>query len=291
MSKLRFSSSSTSSRSCRDFIRCIAILSLLAAPVISNATMSTVGIYDEQTVQLNTVEKSAPFLSGSGAGNNSLLTLDVGTFGTRVSTAFSSGLGGVVSFDVAGDAVDSGTAFTALFNGGAKSLTMTVDDGSAWSIGVGPSANRTPISGTNGLAKNSASDSFIFNLSSIAGGQPNEHVVSFGTTLLSRNGSGGTFAWTGVATIQDTLGNSGTITNQATLNMNDGNALDDTFYGFQAPAGYYITRVALTGSQFTWADDVGFVTGVVVPEPSTVALLIAGLTGFAFAARRKGLAK
>jgi hypothetical protein len=132
---------------------------------------------------------------------------------------------------------------------------------------------RTPISGTRALAKEMGSPHFEFVLAPIMGGLTNEAVVAAGFTLLGRNNSNARSQWTGIATLGDRQGNTGTITNRvANLNTGSGNRTDDVFFGFRAPPGFFITRVLVqsdTGA-FTALDDLAFMTAVVAEPPVVV---------------------
>ena len=84
---------------------------------------------------------------------------------------------------------------------------------------------------------------------------------------------------TAVATFSD----SSTAT--ATSAVGAGNATDDTFFGFVAPAGKSISNVTITMTGSTdnlCLDDLAFTT---VPEPATVGLLSLG--GAALIRRRR----
>ncbi|HLP76019.1 MAG TPA: hypothetical protein VK327_03810, partial [Candidatus Paceibacterota bacterium] len=241
----------------------------------AQAALPVAGVYDENAISANTVDRSAAFLNGSGAGEDPGLVLDVHSFSDLLVPSFEKGLGGVVNFE--SGTLDTPKQFTVLFNKGSKRLVISQDTASSYSIKNYVRETRTPISGTHALAKELGSADFEFRFSQITGGAADEEIVAFGATVLGRNNSNARSSWTGVAAIQDREGHMGVITNRvADLNTGTGNGTDDAFFGFRAPTGWFITSVMILSDDgaFTSIDDLAFVTAVVPqPAPHAVASL------------------
>jgi len=190
---------------------------------------------------------------------------DQPTFATHVATAYSSGYGGVVNFDVAGDALTSAPAIVANYASSAKTLSIGIMTNSA--LAISPLA---PPSGTTGVtnclsAPNGTSDpnlgDITFTMGAITGGVPGEKVTSFSFTYLTETVLNGL-----TVTVTATFSDNSTSTVTRTVNRNTSSPVYDTFYGFVAPAGQSITSISLTSNttraNTTNIDDVGFITSV-----------------------------
>ncbi|EDY17116.1 hypothetical protein CfE428DRAFT_5298 [Chthoniobacter flavus Ellin428] len=189
---------------------------------------------------------------------------DQTTFAPAVASAFTNHMGGVVSFDVSGDALTSAPAIAASYGGGTKTLSIGLTAGSA--LDISPLA---PPSGTAGVTNcltapdtGSALGDISFTLGSITGGQASEHVTEFAFTYLTETVLNGL-----TVTVTATFSDQSTSTVTRTVNRNTTSPVYDTFFGFVAPSGTYIVSVALTSNttrgDTTHIDDVGFVTAVV----------------------------
>jgi len=243
----------------------------------SQAALTLVDTYDPAS-DLNDVDQSATFGSGSVAGITAANVLDLATFQTAVSTAFTNGNGGVIDFEGGSDSLTGGANevfTTSAFGGRTLSFTDTGDAGRTLSIG-GAGSNRLPISGGNAL---SGQYDLNFGSFSLTGGNPADRLTHFGMTILQRN-QGRNFAVT--ATFSDLS----TLTFNTISISADIDSSEDTFFGFVAPDGESITNIAVTegSSNFTSFDDIGIIV-TPVPEASTVALL--GLCGIALILRRR----
>ena len=248
----------------------LIFIGTLVMPVCQGDVL-TVGTYDENI----TDENSAV----AGIQNNSVDvsgTVDVGnqvalaTFINSVLTAYDSSMGGVINFD--NGMVTSGfgtSSITATYGTDqAKSITISSAAASSWSMGT--SGNRTGISHPgNSLTGNqlgltgggAGSEDFVFNFSLT------DKVVMAGGTVLSRSGSSDA-GFIAQATFSDASTTSATFTSSGS--SNGGN---DTFAGFKAPNGLFITQLKFdnlnTSGSFRSVDDLAFVTSdVVVPEVS-----------------------
>ena len=246
-------------------------LACTAAPALAGAAVvPTVGVYDSQSPQTNFVD----FIANTGG--TSTATTGPGDslngFKPAVAAAYSNNFGGVYQFEtpLGGDTVSGGIQAQ---YGVSASKTLNINTlyraaafGTSTEISGGAEGIfRTGAAGTGAL--DSGNGTFVFD--SITGGATNEEVVSFGLTFLGRDGAG---TVTGVAT----LSGGSTITKSAAI----GSGLtQDTFFGFDAPSGQFLTQVAFTktGRDKTF-DDLGFVTAV-IPEPASAGLAVAGLAG------------
>ena len=189
---------------------------------------------------------------------------DQTTFASAVSSAYTNQMGGVVSFDVVGDALTSAPAIVANYASGAKALSIGLTAGSA--LDVSPLA---PPSGTAGVTNcltgpesGSSMGDVTFTMGSITGGVANEKVTSFAFTYLTETVLNGL-----TVTVTATFSDQSTSTVTRTVNRNTTSPVNDTFFGFTAPAGTSIVSVSLTSNttraDTTHIDDVGFVTSVV----------------------------
>ena len=239
----------------------------------SQAALTLVGTYDP-TGDANDADRSATFLSGSVPGITAANVLDLATFQTAVSTAFTNGNCGVIDFEGGSDSITSGDTFTtSSFGGRTLSFTNATNDLSI----VGGSGGRVPISGSNVIGGNR---DLNFSSFLLTGGDPGDRLTHFGMTILQRN--------QGVQSdVTATFSDGSTLTFN-TLSFRDSDDFpanaEDAFVGFVAPDGLSITNVLFDGDNFTSYDDIGFIV-TPVPEASTVALL--GLCGIALILRRR----
>ncbi len=246
----------------------LCVSSANAAAFIFN----TVGVYDS-VANTNAVDRTA-------IGN-------VSTFTTAVSTAYSANMGGVVTFDTYGSQSLLPGPITAKYG---TSLTKSVDISTDHTFNFQFSPNIAGISGAenggtgNFLFDPTAGNRFLtFTFGAITGGQVNEKVTQAGLTVLTRNG-GGTPTIAVIATYSDNTTQSASLAYTVSTAKNE-----DTFYGFTAPAGKYITSLQLDyGSSGTdlrrGVDDLAFITSV-IPEPTSIGLL--GLSTLGLLARRR----
>jgi hypothetical protein len=190
---------------------------------------------------------------------------DQTTFATNVATAYTNGFGGVVNFDVSGDALTTAPAIVANYASNAKTLTIGLTTNSA--LAISPLA---PPSGTAGVtnclsAPNGTSDPNLgdvtFTMGAITGGVTNEKVTSFSFTYLTETVLNGI-----TVTVTATFSDNSTSVVTRTVNRDTSSPIYDTFYGFVAPSGQYITSISLvsdtTRGATTNIDDVSFITAV-----------------------------
>lgn len=243
--------------------------------------VTTVGVYDESTTDENT--------GVAGIQNNSVdvsATVDVAnrvslaTFSSSVLTAFNNNLGGVINFDN-GLTGNFGSTISASYGTSqAKSINITNGVSNTWTAiastsrtGISHPTNDTTgtilsISGNTGTA---TGPDFVFNFS------VTDQVVMVGGTLLSRSG-----ATNQTVTARVTFSNA-TTDSVVFTSAGANNGGNDTFAGFKAPTGFYITQFQfdLPTNEFRSVDDLGFIT---VPEPTSLAMI--GL-GAALVLRRR----
>ena len=251
----------------------ITLACAAAAPALAGAAVvPTVGVYDSQSPQTNSVD----FIATTGGTPTATTGAadDLNGFKSAVATAYSNNFGGVYQFEtpLGSDTVAGGIQAQ---YGVSASKTLNIDT----LYRAAAFGTSTEISGgAEGIFRSGTSDSgsgtFVFD--SITGGATNEEVVSFGLTFLGRDAAG---TVTGVAT----LSGGGTITKSAAIGSG---STQDTFFGFDAPGGQFLTQVAFTGTgRAKTFDDLGFVTAV-IPEPASAGLAVAGLAGLLLRRRK-----
>jgi hypothetical protein len=237
--------------------------------------VNAVRTYDENVIQTNTVDVSAT-------------PLTVAQMTANVASAFDVGNGGVIDFDN-GSFTDART-IDAQFAAGIKSLRLT-NSAHDWQIGVlGSSSLSGAISGPNVIFNGAPTPfptPFLNNIvfgnvtDPISGAVLPERVTSFGFTIIdsSFNSSANTMHF------------DVNFSNNTTTSMNYTIPLafqtQDTFFGWTAPLGAYITNVSFTANNNTAGEDWAFITSV-VPEPTTASALMGmGLIGVLFPRIRK----
>lgn len=263
----------------------------LAVTIPLQGALLTTGIYDEQDVQPNAVDfemgfsSNATWTTGIGQDLGAGQIISLAEFKANLTTAFASGQGGVVHFDGVAPVDFSGMqAFSGSFAEGAKELSFTNREGNGGSYSISSGGGRTQISGDQYLSTGgNAHFDFVLNGT---GFEANEKVVSIGVTLLGREdqGTGRNFRVIGFYTNGVDVSSSSTF---RSFDMQNGNTSQDSFAGIVAPAGHWIERVRVHSDNgvFTGIDDLAFTTAI-IPEPSTIALLL-GSAALLVASRRR----
>jgi hypothetical protein len=268
-------------------MRLSSLVALVLALLTANAsaaivTYTTTGVYDP-VAGGNSVDTNS---SGNAIG--SVLPTDYEGFKSAVASAFSAGSGGVIDFDLPNgmnaNANSQLDGFSGSFAGGTKTLVVTnTNAASDNQLNHSTFTSIATTSGTRGLLPtNSATTAFrlIFAPISGAGALPGEVVTQAAFTLLSRD-----------AKAQNALvewfidGNTVTPVFSDTESFLAGQSTDDTFFSYIAPTGSAITSVRITydttnliaSDDRLAIDDLGFITAVPVPEPTTVFLLLGGV--------------
>ncbi len=228
-------------------------------------TFSASGVYDPADSPSATLN-SGNQADTAAASNN----ISLAAFQTAIQSAYNNDVGGVIDFENPTGTSDASIAAT---YGTSQASTLTITRGAFGGGGNidASTGNNVVISGVRymGLATNPD-----FNLTF---SQP---VTLFGITALARSDGGARNV-----DLTITLDDSSTVVwqQEAVAGENlDGNSADDTFFGYQAPAGRYITNVQFDNSGFVRFDDLGF---AVVPEPASLSMLL--LAGFAAVRRRR----
>lgn len=259
-------------------------------PAQAGHTLSTVGVYDEQTTQPNTVNFSATV----DANPNEI---SYTTFKNQVEAAWLKGTGAVVDFETGGPG-SSGSygLIKAEYDSGDKILNIA--DPAGTYRGPHNYAGRTPISGTKFLG--SDTPPFVFNFPWITDADGNwlesEYVAAAGFTVLSREERpANEFPAMFEATAYFSGGGSHSVLHE----IGDEAGTGDTFFGFRAPGGEAITGLIVQPVEWSdatssWVphsvniiagiDDFGFIA---VPEPGSALLLLAAALSVLLAAGRR----
>lgn len=241
----------------------------LAAIRASHAAgpVNAVRTYDENVIQTNTVDVNAT-------------PLTVAQMTANVAAAFDSGRGGVIDFDN-GSFTDA-RSIDARFAAGAKSLRLT-NSAHDWQIGVlGSSSLSGAISGPNVIFNGAPTpfptpflNSIVFGdvTDPISGALLPERVTSFGFTIIDSNFNNSS----NKIHVDVTFSNGGTTSTNYIIPL--AFQTQDTFFGWSAPLGAYITNISFTANNNTAGEDWAFITSP-VPEPTTASALIGmGLIG------------
>lgn len=231
---------------------------LMAACGVSRGQVVVVRTYDENVIQTNTVNRTAT-------------TLSAAQMRTAVANAFDSGVGGVIDFD--NGIRTNPRTIDAVYANGEKSLRI-INDARDWSFGnLGTDPLSGPISGARVLFTGSPSPfptPYPINISfgdisePLTGTVLPERVVSFGLTMIDT-----TFNNSGI-NLNVTVNYSDDTTENLITTVPLGTNNNDTFFGWNAPAGTYIESIDLLANNNTAMDDFAFITApFVVPEPSS----------------------
>ncbi|HPF37767.1 MAG TPA: PEP-CTERM sorting domain-containing protein [Phycisphaerae bacterium] len=237
----------------------LAVIVLVSGGEVALAA-PTVGVYDENTAQANTIDFEA-------SGSN----ISLSQFTSEIADAFADDRGGV----------NDGFVFSSLplEYGVSQSKTLLFEaiDGTNVASGVA-TASPTAISGTSVFASTPEGgyNYTAFGFTNILNGVPDERVVAFGVTTLSVNNRD-----YGNVSVTGALASGGSLA--ATRHMFEPATMGDTFFGLRAPANDYFTGFSLTydggagGDNRLWFDDIGFITApVTVPEPASVVMCLVG---------------
>jgi hypothetical protein len=217
-------------------------------------TVTAVRTMDENVLQANQIDVSATALAFGQ------MTLDA-------AAAYDAGLGGVIDFDNGSFA--GPRTIDATFAGGARLLRITnsVRD---WSIGNLGFAGGGAISNNRVIflgGPTTTNHRWVMDgvYDALTEALRPERVTKFGFTIIDSGFNGVSNTVSATAFFSD--GASEAIVHTIPLG---GNTFD-TFFGFEAPAGRFITELTLTGTNNTAGEDFAFVT-MPVPEPTTGAL-------------------
>lgn len=249
-------------------VNCLLAAALCASPAW--AVVNVVRTYDENAIQTNTVNASAT-------------PLTVAQMTADVAAAFDAGLGGVIDFD--NGAFTDNFTIDAQFDGGNKSLRLT-NSAHDWQIGVlGSNSQSGSISGPNVIFNGAPSpfptpflNTVVFGDVSdpISGAVLPHRVTSFGFTIIDANFNGSGNMIDAVVTFSD---NSTTLVNHF---IPLAFQTQDTFFGWRAPPGLFITKVDFTATNNTAGEDWAFIT-TPIPEPATVPIVAGfGMIGAVF---------
>ena len=241
-------------------------LAFLAALLLVQSSFD----YDQATV--GTYPAAAP--TGTVDKSATASPNDLAGFTSAVTTAYPSDLGGVFNFSTG---VATGTTLFRGTYGTSQNKRLQVTPstpmqnvttgGGSFTVSTSPNAttSTTDVSGYS-LAIGSPTDA-------TAGQVLPEAVVKIGFVLLSRTHA--TYPIDVRATVFFADGTSQSVT----TNLANPRAIDDTFFGFTAPSGSFITNVALASfspgtttpvNTRIGLDDFGFVTASTLPPPQVL---------------------
>jgi len=244
-----------------------AVIVAATLVVPTYAAFVTSGVYDENTVQSNTVDVSA-----TSDGTN---TLSLGSFSTLVAPAFADNRGGVIDFD---NGTLAGPNTIEATYGVSQSRTITITNQTTHDLEHGSNTFSTPISGastTAELSKDGPGSTFSTWNDFSFGFDPADKVTAVGATILNNFAVLGTPVGNVGGNVRYTDGSSAS-TVFSFVSTSSGPGADDTFWGFRAPPGEFIDRFNLTigNDVFVALDDLAFIT---IPEPSAALLMILGM--------------
>ncbi|MEM6779285.1 MAG: hypothetical protein AAF670_16650 [Planctomycetota bacterium] len=240
----------------------LLLFTLLWISTVADAAIIVVQQYDG-VQQTNSVDVSGTSLS-------------VGQFSNDVALAFDAGTGGVINFEAGQGSVPNSRMIDAIFDGGNKTLRITNSprDWSVGFLGFGPTDG--PISGGRVLF-NGAPNQFptpfenriVFgDVVDNSGTVIPEAVQAFGLTVLDSNfnNSGNTVEFT----VSYSDGQTQFVSQTIPRAINTA----DTFFGFEAPAGQFISEIGFTATNNLATDDWAFITTTVsppsvIPEPGS----------------------
>ena len=232
---------------------CIAVMSVgLICVDPAYAVFSTTGIYDNPN-NGNVVDVSAT----SDAGEQ----ISLASFTALVDLAYQADAGGVIDFDngtlTGPDTIDAKL-------GVSQSKSITITDATIGTLEV-PNPSSSTISGNGSLIKTLGTFSFDRNDFRFDF-DPDDGVKAVGATITSYFSLGQPIGnvW-GIVRYDDA-----TSSQSVTSFIDNSTSGDDTFWGFQAPEGKFITKFELLISNNKWGflEDLGVVLAF-TPPPVT----------------------
>lgn len=256
----------------KNFFPLSTVAALLASSSLcQGATFLSVGVYDENGTEPNTVDTD---IGGT-----------LGSFTADVLNAFNNNRGGVINFQSGFTNSGSNTVIGTTFDvdyGAAASKTLALSSTSAIEIWHNDTAGQVDtISDNNNLLPTTNATTFTLSLGAITGGEPGEVVSEIGLTVLSRS------VWGTSPDVNITANFSGGGSSVLTSSISNSIGNDDTFYHFVAPTGESIISLDFDNSTGGGnanqnripVDDLAFITSVptaVIPEPSGFLMVCLG---------------
>ena len=199
-------------------------------------------VYDDPN-QANTVDKSAKYDEGksSGVGRNEDLVVGCADFTALLVRAANAGYGGTLYFN---DAEVLSSSASMAFNASFGSKRLRIDSSAsiytdAYNLRCTPVSGEDSIYGCGFLGVDGDFE-FSFKENGLKSG---EHIRAVAGTILGSDNGFGSGRWS----LQATLDNGDVIAASSTVDIHNGNATDDTFFGLYAPAGRFITKVYWRG--------------------------------------------
>lgn len=245
-------------------------------------TYTTSGVYDENVNGANTVDTDAFNTAGNAALVSAGQVISQATLTADVATAFASNSGGVIDFDSLASN-PGGTDFDATYGiSQANNLHVAMTSftgGAAPAGGLSLVVNLTTaavaISGNGTNLNHMGTGSGVIDFG-LAFDKP---LSEIGVTVLQRTAA----RTINVRVVLDDASLMDFATETQAAWSGSGTPDDDTFFGARAPAGRTIAAIRFDFNAAHRIDDLAF---VVVPEPSSLALMIFVLGGIVLALRR-----
>jgi hypothetical protein len=223
-------------------------------------TYTGVGIYDESATVIAPNETSNQVDTNAAAGTGVGTNVSVAQFTVDVLNAYNNNVGGVCDFEGPTITNDLDTSFNVTYGAAqAKMLTVNLTTASggtpANAFETGQQNTSLPVSGIQyyGLSTGSA-----------YGLTFSKPLVAIGITALSRTAN------RTVNSVTITLDDATTYifgSEPITASVAGVNGPDDTFFGYAAPAGRTITRIAVVPNNSMRWDELGFITAPDAPPP------------------------
>jgi len=222
-----------------------------------HGAFDTVGVYDpDDEPHHNQVDQSGTYDSHTGnAGPENVIVLT--TFQTLIGPAFNADAGGVLNAESESGGLDGQDIIANFGVNKTKSVTISSTSGTIHRGSGGSSGNRLPTSGDGRFAKSNTGD-FVFDISPVTGGAPDEVIIYFAGTLLYRDNRDMN------PQVTVTFSGGGTVTAIADMAMDAPSSSKDTFFGFVAPPGEGIVNVTFDLAGYTNLDDMAFITSAFV---------------------------
>jgi hypothetical protein len=235
----------------------MAFVLVLGLSGVAQAAFVTLGVYDpDDAPHHNQVDQSGVYDSHTGNAGP-INVIDLATFQALIGPAFNADGGGVVDAETANGSMDDQDIIANFGVSRTKSLTISSTSGTIGRGSGGGSGNRLPTSGDARFYKSGTGD-FVFDISTVTGGEPGEVVTYFAGTLSYRDNSDMN------PQVTATFSGGGTVTAVADMTAGAPSNSRDTFFGFVAPPDESIVNVNFDLANYTHLDDVAFITSAFI---------------------------
>ncbi|HVU26787.1 MAG TPA: hypothetical protein VHG71_03520 [Verrucomicrobiae bacterium] len=206
-------------------------------------------IYDPKW-DANDLDQDAAFFAGTGSGDSSTLIMNEAAARQFFANSYLAGQGGVENFETR--PVTSGQPFYIAYGTNDSLLMIT---GQYGNTSTAESDGRIPISGSV-LLTSADGVNLIFNFTPA---NPNDKITQVAIGVIERNRTttttnNTTERVTALVTGSAVLDNGDTIIATNMINTDDISSDEDTFFGFNAPAGRSITNLTITANTIPLSD-------------------------------------